>query len=236
MIVASFPGPVCLSLAVQNLRWGPRLIHHVMSAAGCAITSFSEGTWCRYIYRRPHKQKLEQALGSWTALKQKRSKQMKIMISSQLQELQRIATDQRFSEMVIVLNVLKIICVDKWLNLAAALVSESKFWLSSCTACYCICACAHSYWSFLNYPGATKSRNLWKCGWRQCIFCVLHELGGLQLNYVHTICQLQHRCLQTQTKEIVRLLGIVSMVIRSNLAKQLRCSSEIVMEATGVCT
>lgn len=32
------------------------------------------------------------------------------------------------------------------------------------------------------------------------------------------------------------MLGIVSMVIRSNLAKQLRCSSEIVMEASGVCS
>ena len=32
------------------------------------------------------------------------------------------------------------------------------------------------------------------------------------------------------------MLGIVSMVIRSNLAKQLRCSSEIVMEACGVCS
>ena len=58
-----------------------------------------------------------------------------------------------------------------------------------------------------------------------CIFCVLCELGGLQLYCVHTISQLQHGCLLTQTKEIVCMLGIVSMVIRSNSATG-HCSSE----------
>ena len=41
-IVASFPGPARLSLAVRNSRRGPGLVHHVMCATAYVMTLLLE--------------------------------------------------------------------------------------------------------------------------------------------------------------------------------------------------